>query len=87
MNELRNVLQKLKKTTCRSNREADKCYRNRNGMYGETPRTFVGGGLTMCLMDPDGENKSVWISNLQEGGEFQIAALTWPISEFFEKNM
>jgi len=73
------VLEKLNKATFR---------RNRIGMYGETPRIVVDGNLNMCLMDPDGKNKSVWISNLQEeGGEFQIADLTWPISEFFEKNM
>jgi hypothetical protein len=58
---------------------------NRIGMYGETPRIKIGQYI-ICCMNPDGNDKTVWIETLDGiGGEFQESLLETTIEEFFNK--
>lgn len=58
------------------------------GMYGETPKIVIG-NFSICLMDPEGDNKSIWIEkeDISEGGEFSIENFNEAIRNFYDKNL
>lgn len=58
----------------------------RIGMYSETPHIKIG-NFSLSRMDPDGNNKTIWIESEEgEGGEFCENKLEEIIKVFFDTN-
>lgn len=59
--------------------------KKRIGMYGDTPKLKIG-IYTICRMNPDGDDKTIWIESEDgEGAEFNADLFEATIDTFFNK--
>jgi len=56
------------------------------GMYGETPQVKIG-KYTISRQDPDGADKTLWISNGDEGFEIEEDIIEDHIEDIFDLYM